>query len=288
MRVSYNRAFRAPSMVNNNLDVTIGTPLPLGLINPAFGSQVFLVPTHAVGNPDLVEESIDAFEVSYTGNIRDRASVSAAWYYTKFEEQIFFTTTGVWLTPPPGLSRAWGRFRPPSIWAGAPQPTASSFRPTSATAISGEVKSQGLELGIDGSLDERRQRVRELLVPGRSGTGFSWAHGRAGAAGNQHSRANTCSTPACRASAGRVVRRSCRSATRPRRSGRTSSTPGSTARRSGYTMVNLTAGVKFGGGRYSAALKIVNLGNEEVQQHIFGDVLKRQIMVELKMSLTEM
>jgi hypothetical protein len=50
-------------------------------------------------------------------------------------------------------------------------------------------------------------------------------------------------------------------------------------------MVNLTAGMKFSGGRYSAALKIVNLTNEEVQQHIFGDVLKRQAMIELKMML---
>ena len=58
IRVSYNRAFRAPSMVNNNLDTTIATPLPLGLINPAFGSAIFLVPTTAVGNPDLKEESL--------------------------------------------------------------------------------------------------------------------------------------------------------------------------------------------------------------------------------------
>ena len=50
-------------------------------------------------------------------------------------------------------------------------------------------------------------------------------------------------------------------------------------------MVNLTAGMKFDGGRYSAALKIVNLANEDVQQHIFGDILKRQVMVEVKMVL---
>ena len=55
-----------------------------------------------------------------------------------------------------------------------------------------------------------------------------------------------------------------------------------------YTMLNLTAGYKFSGGKYSAALKIVNLTNEEVQQHVFGDVVKRQVMVELKMSLKKM
>ena len=33
VRVSYNRAFRAPSAVNNNLDITLATPLPLGLFH---------------------------------------------------------------------------------------------------------------------------------------------------------------------------------------------------------------------------------------------------------------
>ena len=66
IRVTYNRAFRAPSMINNNLDTTIGTPLPLGAVNPAYGSAVYYVPTRAVGNPDLTEEHIDAFEISYS------------------------------------------------------------------------------------------------------------------------------------------------------------------------------------------------------------------------------
>ena len=39
VRVSYNRAFRAPSMINNNLQTTVShAVIPLGAINPAFGS----------------------------------------------------------------------------------------------------------------------------------------------------------------------------------------------------------------------------------------------------------
>ena len=72
IRVSYDRAFRARSMINNNLEMTIATPLPLGQINPAFGNQIFLVPTAANGNTDLKEESVEAFEVAYTGTLRDR------------------------------------------------------------------------------------------------------------------------------------------------------------------------------------------------------------------------
>ncbi len=96
IRVTYNRAFRAPSMVNNNLDTTIATPLPLGVINPAYGSAIYYVPTAAVGNPDLTEEHIDAFEIAYTAHVRDRATVSAAWYYNNFSDQILFTQVAEW------------------------------------------------------------------------------------------------------------------------------------------------------------------------------------------------
>jgi hypothetical protein len=37
---------------------------------------------------------MDAFEIA-TGDHANRAMVSAAWYYTKFSDEIFFTQTGV-------------------------------------------------------------------------------------------------------------------------------------------------------------------------------------------------
>jgi hypothetical protein len=49
-----------------------------------------------------------------------------------------------------------------------------------------------------------------------------------------------------------------------------------------YTMVNLTVGRTFQQGRYTGTLKIVNLANQDVQQHIFGDVMKRSIVGEIK------
>ncbi len=137
------------------------------------------MPTDAVGNPDLVEESVDAFEVAYTGNIRNRASVSAAWYYTKFEEQIFFTTTGVWLTPPPGFP-GLGPIPPSFVWQGLINqgivfPSDFSYRNL------GQVKSQGIELGLDGVADGLDQRLRELLVSGLNPIRISRADGGAGA-----------------------------------------------------------------------------------------------------------
>jgi hypothetical protein len=49
-----------------------------------------------------------------------------------------------------------------------------------------------------------------------------------------------------------------------------------------HTLVNAGVGVRFAGDRLTTSVKIVNLTNEEIQQHVFGDVLKRQIVGELK------
>jgi hypothetical protein len=49
-----------------------------------------------------------------------------------------------------------------------------------------------------------------------------------------------------------------------------------------YTLVNGTFGVRWLDNKVTTSLKVVNLGNREVQQHIFGDVLKRQVVGELR------
>ncbi|MEZ5289173.1 MAG: TonB-dependent receptor [Vicinamibacterales bacterium] len=91
VRLSFNRAFRAPSLINNYLDTTIINQLNLGLVNPLFAGRVYNFPVAAVGNEDLVQESTTAVEPAYTGVINNRATVSAAVYWTKNTDEIFFT-----------------------------------------------------------------------------------------------------------------------------------------------------------------------------------------------------
>ena len=69
-RVSFNRAFRAPSLINNHLDVTILTPVTLPVVG------LFAFPTRAVGNPDLEQETLTAFEIGYSGVIAPTDDVS--------------------------------------------------------------------------------------------------------------------------------------------------------------------------------------------------------------------
>ena len=49
-----------------------------------------------------------------------------------------------------------------------------------------------------------------------------------------------------------------------------------------YTLVNTGFGVKWAGDRVVTSLKVTNLANQEVMQHIFGDVLKRQVVGEAR------
>jgi outer membrane receptor protein involved in Fe transport len=49
-----------------------------------------------------------------------------------------------------------------------------------------------------------------------------------------------------------------------------------------YTMLNATLGVKLADGKVTLSLKGINLTNEKIQQHIFGDILKRSLVLELR------
>ena len=48
-----------------------------------------------------------------------------------------------------------------------------------------------------------------------------------------------------------------------------------------YSQVNGAFGVKWGGEKF-VTIKVINLFNEDIQSHVFGDILKRQVIGELR------
>jgi hypothetical protein len=52
---------------------------------------------------------------------------------------------------------------------------------------------------------------------------------------------------------------------------------------SAYTLVNGTFGVKWMGGKVTTSVKSNNILNRTVQQHVFGDLLRRSVLGELKL-----
>ena len=49
-----------------------------------------------------------------------------------------------------------------------------------------------------------------------------------------------------------------------------------------YTLVNASFGVKWVDGKLTTTLKGTNLLNETIQQHVFGDILKRSVSLEAR------
>lgn len=281
IRISYNRAFRAPSMVNNHLQTTIATPIQLSQINPAYGSQIYLLPTDAVGNPNLTEESNDAYEVAYTGHVMPRTLLSVAGFYTQYKNGIYFQPSEIWTTAPPGFP-GLGPVPPSVIWAGL-LANGVFFPKTYTYNNLGTVVSKGVELGLDHEFTNQifgfvnytfqadpvpsfpgfteAQALQEINIPSRHqfNCGLSFITQRYfGTLNVTH--------------AGEAFWQDVLDA---RYSGWTQP----------YTSINVTAGMKFHGGRYSASIKATNLGNQQIQQHIFGDIIKRSFVGEFKVFL---
>lgn len=290
IRISYNRAFRAPSMINNNLDVTIGTPFPLATLNPLLGKAVFYVPTKATGATDLTEEHIDAFEVSYTGKVGPRSLLSAAWYYNRNSNEIFFTTKSVYgLTAPPA---GWTSL---PIWPAGPARLPTAIGTWSAVQTKanfpseytyknlGMEKNQGLELGWDSAIGNDvtyylnyaytadpkpvfpgytdAQAMAEINIPSKTKI-------NGGVTANAGMLFGTVSASYSDKAFWQDVLDS-------RYNGYTSS----------YTIVNVMAGLRFNHGNSIIQARVNNIANKAVQQHVFGDVIKRSIVLELKLNM---
>jgi outer membrane receptor protein involved in Fe transport len=258
-------------VINNFLDVTIIEPINLGAISPAFAGRIYPLPIQSVGNTDLTAELLDAYEVAYTGIIRSRATVSAAYYVNKTKDSIQFTElTNQRYTaqnPPPG----WPL--PPGIIALLP---GASF-PARFTYLNfGKVTQKGLELGVDGIVN----RYLNVFV------NYSW-QGKPEPDGFDISELNI--PPENRFNAGVSVNYQ-------RVLGNLSINYAGDAfwqdvldaryhgTTDAYTIINGGFGLKWLDNQLTTSVKLINLTNEDVQQHVFGDILKRQVIGELRVA----
>jgi iron complex outermembrane receptor protein len=276
VRLSYNRAYRAPSHVNNFLEATLVNQLDLGSLNPALAGRLYNFPVAAIGNEDLEEESLNAYEIGYSGVVANRATVSVAFYVNDTKNSIFFTQVGSYraANPPPGwplppavleLIVASGRFGP-----GNGLPSTFSYENF------GTVRQKGIELGVDTPLtpevsvycnyayqptpDPKGFDISELNLPSKH-------HFNVGLGYNGPRILGNFSVSYASDAFWQDVLDS-------RYHGPTDA----------YTMVNATVGYKWRGDKLVTSLKITNLGNQEIQQHVFGDISRRQVVGELRVA----
>ena len=304
IRASYNKAYRAPSLTNNFLDVTILNQLDLGALSPALAGRTYTFPVKAVGNTNLGRHSLDAYEIGYSGVIANRASVSAAWYYNSMVDEIYFTQVASysssnvppgWPLPPAYLDAiiASGKFG-----QGMGLPSGYSYLNSSFIAPCGDpvkqvkldencgkVRTQGIELGIDFTVS---RNVNAFV-------NYSWQSNpslktgdlpdprKTGGSSEYNFPPNNRFNIGFNASSGRFF-------------GDMSVTYQGDAywqdvldaRYAGttdpFTLVNGSFGIKWWGGKFVTSVKGTNLANQDVMQHVFGDVIKRSVVGEMKVS----
>ena len=273
-RASYNRAYRAPSHVNNYLDTVILNQLDLGSLVPALAGRIYTFPVAAVGYEQLVEESLDAYEIGYSGVVNNRATVSAAFYVNNTKNSIFFTQTASYraTNPPPGwplppavleLIVLSGRFGP-----GNGLPSEFSYRNF------GKVRQPGIELGVDMPFTNTISGfVNYAYQPEPEPTGFDISELNLPAQhhfniGGSYSGEKWFGNLSVNVSSSAYWQ----DVLDARFHGPTD----------GYAMVNGAVGYKWRGDRLVTTLKATNLLNDEIQQHIFGDITRMQIVAELR------
>jgi outer membrane receptor protein involved in Fe transport len=306
LRVSFNRAFRSPSVINNYLDQNIFAPslidlralVPLAqLLAPPivpFLSTPFPLVVRNVGNPDLKEESLNAYEAAYLGTFEGRTTVGLAVYQNDKVRDINFTRLlpspenprglpgfDVYTpaNPPPGVPAAVIAFLAavPAQFGG---PILLPRTVSTYLNLSG-YRQRGFEASVDHSFNsrvsafanysfqdapEKRAKAGEITTPtgeigvpprNRYNLGLSFETARVlGSALVNH---------ADKAFWTDVL---------------TSEYDGYTP---AYTMLNATVGVKWANGKVITSLKGTNLTNEKVQQHTFGDIIKRSVFAEVRL-----
>jgi iron complex outermembrane receptor protein len=267
-RVSFNRAFRAPSFTNNHIDTTILNQVDLSALSPALARFTF--PIRAVGNPGLKQETMTAYEVGYTGVIRNRATVTAALYYNVTDDGIYFTPVAAYspASPPPG----WPL--PPAVLAVLPITLPSRFTYLNL----GTIKDKGVELGIDLAASRylnvftnysyQAKPEAEDLPPGTTINDVNWPPKNRFNAGFDFSYSrflgNMSVSYTDEAYWQDVLDLRYAGTTEP------------------YTLVNGAFGIRWAGNRVVTSIKVTNLADQEVMQHIFGDVLRRQVVGEVR------
>ncbi len=276
IRVSWGRAFRAPSAINNFLGTVIFNQIDLAPLGAALGIPMglYAFPIGAVGNQDLLEEQLDQIEVGYRGVINDNIAIDFAWYYSETKDNIDFYASEFYspFDLPPGWLDNFPPGFPETIARGSllflPEPLPKTFTYRNI----GLIKNQGVEIGVRGRLNASNEiyanytwqkapdpegiELSELNIPPENlfniGVSGSYQGLLYNVAVNYQDEAFWADVLDARFH-------------------------GTT---DAATTLNLTLGYDFPQG-FGVSLRTTNLTNTDFQQHYWGDVIGRRVMVDL-------
>jgi outer membrane receptor for ferrienterochelin and colicin len=294
LRVSYNKAFLSPSVIDNFLDIKIIVPTDLSALVPLLPAPLqplvrdpFPLVVRAVGSalpiggtaqPELTQESLTAYEVAYTAAVGTRTTLGLAAYVNDLDNNINFVQIPAASDPYTAANPPPGWPLPPSILTVLAQrgillpQTGYSYRNL------GPRRDKGVEVSVD-------HRLSQALT---ASANYSFqARPTILGAANPFPATQLTLPPTNRFNAGlnfNGVRFLGSASVNHADKAFWSDVLGSPYHgfSDAYTMVNGSFGVKWSQQRITTLVKVTNLFNQDIQQHVFGDVLKRSGIAEVR------
>jgi len=278
-RLSYNEAFRSPSVINTFLDASILVQL---------GSLPVFLPAHAVGNAGLVEESLSAIEFGYVGTTKKGLIGTIAVYENETEDSIDFFTSGAYGATNPPIGLLPGPFAAllPCFFVPAgslcaihpvfgPIPGLNGLVPSDFSYRNiGKTTDRGMEFSLQRQfrndwswffnaswqdepefegLSPDQVATQNLPPEWRGNLGFAYDQGNFFFSANANYQDEAF----------------------------WADVPFATGTTDAFTMINAAIGVRLAAERLTLQLMGANVFDEDVQQHFFGDIISRKVTLQL-------
>lgn len=274
VRGSVSRAFRPPTLLENYQDLLLTTSnLNLGEFDPAFEGVNFPIITRFAGNSKLQEETTTALEIGYMGVFRKNTTFNATFYVNKNEHNIRNATDAFYSSD--NLPNRW----PLSAEILDDLKDRGLLFPSELRFVnSGPLRYHGLELSLEHRLnanvsfftnytyqsnpvalrDANPFPKAQLFKPPNHlfNLGADFLFNQYFASGNIQYVGSAFWTDVLN----------------PTFWGPTDA----------FTMVNASFGRKWRGGAIVTSINLANLFNEDIQQHVFGDIIKRSTTAECR------
>jgi outer membrane receptor protein involved in Fe transport len=237
------------------------------------------VPIGSTPQAKLKQESLTAYEVAYTGTFQDKTTVGVAVYINDLDDAIHFVT-------PPNDADPYSAASPPPGWVarGLPPPQLTAMAQAGVflprTAFKHVKLPATRQRGVELSLDERFSKALSAFV------NYSWQ-------GKEEILDDSSRFPVAELSLAPTHRFNVGATYNgPRYLGSvivnytdkefwsdvlTASYHGFT---DAYTLVNGSFGIKWR--TITTSIRSNNILNHTVQQHVFGDLLRRSVTAELR------
>jgi outer membrane receptor protein involved in Fe transport len=280
-RVSYNRAYMAPNVMHNYWQQDMMSWWDLGtIIHPVLAGYSY--PWRIEGNRNLKATLLNAYEAGYSADMANgRVHLGAAFYINDIMRDIYAAQVASYTSQNPPL----GWPLPPAVLdmliaanAFGPGLGLPSLNVLQNRSEGNKIRNKGIEL----SADARLSRAIDVF------SSYSW-QAKPDVTGFDISGINLPPTNRFGVGLNFDYKRNMGSVSVShvgRAYWQDVSFYGGFTK--AYTVVNLSAGVRLDrSGKYIAMLKVSNLGNALVQNHIYGDILKRQITGEFRMRLAK-